>query len=156
MIVAHHTSNWDFMVGYAVKLIYSLRCCFLAKKSLFVGPLGWFLRKVGGCPVERNSRHNQVEQVAQRIKQADDFVLVVTPEGTRAKVKKWKTGFYHIARMAGVPILPVAFDFEHKEVVVGDMMEPTGHLDEDIRELHRFFLPFKPKHPELACQGPFE
>ena len=77
-------------------------------------------------------------------------------EGTRSKVGRWKTGFYHIAKGAGIPIVPVAFDFANRKVVFGNPFELTDDKEHDIREMHRYFLDFKPKYPELACHGPVE
>ena len=156
IIIAHHTSNWDFMVALAVKLILRLNTRFFGKHTLFIGPLGWFMRKLGGVPIERSQSLNRVEQAINEINRNEFFVLTITPEGTRSKVKSWKTGFYHIAHGAGIPVLPIAFDFANKQMVIGSPIPTTGNIEGDIKEMHRFFLPFQPKHPDRACQGPFE
>lgn len=156
IIVAHHTSNWDFIVGAATKLILGLKLRFFGKHTLFYPPLGWLMRSLGGVPIERHKSINRVEQSAEEIRQSDSFILVITPEGTRSKVKRWKTGFYHIARNAEIPIVPVAFDFENKRVVFGAPMEMSGDQEQDFEDMHRFFLPYKPKHPEKGCHGPLE
>lgn len=156
IIAAHHTSNWDFVVGVAVKLILGLQLRFFAKHSLFFWPLGALMRSFGGIPIKRDESLNRVDASVREIRKADNFVLAITPEGTRSKVQRWKTGFYHIAKGAGIPIIPVAFDFANKKVVFGKPFELTDDKEHDIREMHRFFLDFEPKHPELACHGPFE
>ncbi|WP_461536537.1 1-acyl-sn-glycerol-3-phosphate acyltransferase [Spongorhabdus nitratireducens] len=156
IIVAHHTSNWDFVVAIAAKLILRLRIRFFAKHSLFVPPLGWLMKGFGGIAIKRDEKMNRVEHSAQVIRESDNFVLVITPEGTRSKVSKWKTGFYHIALKAGVPVLPVALDFENRQVVIGEPISLSGNQDQDFTDMHRFFLAHKPRHPELGCNGPFE
>ncbi|MGI9275520.1 MAG: lysophospholipid acyltransferase family protein [Endozoicomonas sp.] len=156
MIVAHHTSNWDFVVGIAAKLILRIKIRFFAKHSLFFWPLGVLMRGLGGVPIERSKSINRVEQAAKEIRESDSFVLAITPEGTRSRVERWKSGFYHIARSAEVPIVTVAFDFANRRIVFGEPMTMTGDQEHDFREMHRFFLPYKPRYPELGCNGPFE
>ena len=155
IIVAHHTSNWDFAVGIGVKLALGLKLQFFAKHSLFFWPLGVLMRRLGGVPIKRDESLNRVDASIEQIKKADEFVLVITPEGTRSKVERWKTGFYHIAKGAEIPIIPVAFDFKHRKVVFGNPLPITDNKEHDIKEMHRFFLPYQPRHPELACNGPF-
>lgn len=156
IIVAHHTSNWDFVVGVAVKLITRIRVRFFAKHSLFFWPLGILMRRLGGIPIERDKSINRVGQAIDEIKQSDHFVLVIAPEGTRSKVQRWKTGFYHIARGANVPIVPIAFDFRDRKVIIGDPMNMLGEMPTDFHNMHEFFLPHPGKHPELGCNGPFD
>ena len=156
IVVAHHTSAWDFVVALGAKLRLGLQLRFFGKHSLFIGPLGWFMRSIGGIPIDRSRSHNRVEQVAEAIRNSENFVLAITPEGTRAKVNAWKTGFYHIAHQTGISVLPVALDFKHKKVVLGSPYFTTGDQSEDIKELHGFFVSYEPRHPELSCNGPLE
>ena len=156
LIAAHHTSNWDFVIGVAVKLALGLQLRFFAKHSLFFFPLGVLMRSFGGVAIKRDESLNRVDASINEIKKSDRFVLVITPEGTRSKVDRWKTGFYHIAKGADIPIASVAFDFQKKKVVFGKPFQLTDDKENDIREMHRYFLDFEPKFPELACHGPFE
>lgn len=156
IIVAHHTSNWDFIIGVAVKLILRIRTRFFAKHSLFFWPLGVLMRGLGGIPIEREKSINRVEQVIEEIKRSDHFMLIIAPEGTRSKVQRWKTGFYHIACGADIPVVPIAFDFRDKKVIIGAPMAMTGDIPEDFKTMHEFFMPYPGKHPELGCDGPFE
>ncbi|WP_238593688.1 lysophospholipid acyltransferase family protein [Endozoicomonas atrinae] len=156
IIVAHHTSNWDFVIGVAVKLITRIRVRFFAKHSLFVWPLGILMRRLGGIPIERDKSINRVDQAITEIKSSEHFVLVIAPEGTRSKVQKWKTGFYHIANGANVPVVPIAFDFQKRKVIMGSPMSLTGNIPSDFERMHEFFLSHPGKHPELGCDGPFE
>ena len=106
---------------------------------------------LGGIPIERSQSHNRVEQAIEAINSNEHFVLAITPEGTRSKVKEWKTGFYHIAHGARIPVLPIAIDFANKQIVIGQPMPTTGDKALDIAAFHHFFVPYKPKHPQLAC-----
>ncbi len=156
IIVAHHTSNWDFAIGVAVKLILRLRARFFAKHSLFFWPAGVIMRALGGIAIERDKSINRVDQAVEEIKNSNNFVLIIAPEGTRSKVQRWKTGFYHIARGADIPVVPIAFDFRAKEVVIGAAMTMSGDMPEDFTNMHEFFLPYPGKHPESGCNGPFD
>lgn len=154
VIAADHTSNWDFVIGMAVKWSLRLKAGFFAKHSLFFWPLGVLMRALGGVPIERSRSGNRVQDAVNEINKSDNFVLVIAPEGTRSKVARWKTGFYHIARGADIPVVPVGFDFTNKRVVIGNPMEMTGNVQNDFQKMHQFFVPFEGRHPELGCNEP--
>lgn len=154
IIAADHTSNWDFAIGMAVKWFFRLKAGFFAKHSLFFWPLGVLMRALGGVPVERSRSGNRVQDAVDEINKSENFVLVIAPEGTRSKVARWKTGFYHIARGADIPVVPVGFDFTNKRVVVGEAMDMTGDVKNDFQRMHRFFVPLEGRHPELGCNEP--
>lgn len=140
VIVAPHTSNWDFPVGLAAKWALMLECRFWGKDALFRGPLGWFMRANGGIPVDRANRHAVVETTIDAFRTAPRMVLVLSPEGTRKKVTRWRSGFWHVAKGAGVPICCVAFDFPSRTIRLG----PTVTADEDdpeagMRRLQGYF-----------------
>ena len=156
IIAADHTSNWDFPVGMAVKWYLGLKARFFAKHSLFFWPLGILMRSLGGVPIERSRSGNRVQDAIDEIDKADNFVLVIAPEGTRSKVTRWKTGFYHIARGANIPVVPVGFDFTNKKVVIGEPMDMSGDIKNDFQMMHRFFVPYEGRHPELGCKEPAE
>lgn len=149
LIVAPHTSNWDFVVAMAGKLAIRLSGSWLGKHTIFFWPLGVLLRRLGGVPVNRASTHGLVEQVAELFRARDTLVLGLSPEGTRKRVEKWRTGFYHIAVEAGVPIIPVYLDYGNKILGIGPMIVPTRNLDKDLEEIGKFFSRFEAKHPEL-------
>lgn len=138
-IVVPHTSNWDFPVGVFAKAALGLRVRYLGKDSLFRAPYGWFFRWLGGIPVDRSSSHQMVDSVAELFARSDKLVLVIAPEGTRRKVERWRTGFYHIARAAGVPVIPIGFDWGTHAIRIGPPFTPTGDLDADLAELQRWF-----------------
>ena len=149
--VGPHTSNWDFAVGYCIKHIHDLHPDFLAKHSLFKIPLvGWFLRNMGGHPVDRSKKTNMVDQVVEKFETLDKFIMAITPEGTRSYAPEWKTGFYRIAMKVQVPIILVGMDYKNREVVFSDPMIPTGDMDADFEKMRVFFRKMTGKRPELG------
>jgi 1-acyl-sn-glycerol-3-phosphate acyltransferase len=106
---------------------------------------------LGGYPVERNKRQDMVDQVADIIKSHDTFILAVAPEGTRQKVDRLRTGFYYIAKAAGIPVIPVGFDFGGKAVVIGDPIWPTT-IERDMPTLISFFANVQGRNPELGIR----
>jgi 1-acyl-sn-glycerol-3-phosphate acyltransferase len=132
MIIAPHTSNWDFLTGLWVKLALQLGARFIGKHTLFRWPLGIFMRWLGGVPVDRSAAAGVVDETARVLREADRMTLVIAPEGTRKRVQQWKSGFYRVALEAGVPILLVAFDYSRKAVVFGPLVTPTGDYEKDL------------------------
>jgi 1-acyl-sn-glycerol-3-phosphate acyltransferase len=147
MIVAPHTSNWDFVVGLMAKWALGLDVRFLAKHTLFKWPLGVFLRYWGGFPVDRRAAVGMVESAALAFKNSAQFALVITPEGTRGKTEAWKSGFYRIAHAAGVPILPVVFDYQKRALVFEPLFFPTGDYEQDLPKLQASFSAEMARHP---------
>lgn len=131
-IVAPHTSNWDFIVGLIAKWALELDAHWLGKHTLFRGPFGRLFRRLGGIPVDRSSSHNVVDTSVAAFAARDRMLLAIAPEGTRKQVAQWRTGFYHIARGAGVPILLVAFDWKRKVIRFGPTLTPTGEVAEQM------------------------
>jgi len=139
VIVAPHTSNWDFPVGLAVKMALALDVTWFGKNTLFWFPLSIFLRAVGGIPVNRSASNDVVQQLTAEFTKRDRLVLALTPEGTRKRVDRWRTGFYHIAHAAGVPVVPVAFDWRVRAVRLLPPFFTTGDVDLDISQLRQLF-----------------
>jgi 1-acyl-sn-glycerol-3-phosphate acyltransferase len=149
--VAPHTSNWDFLIGVAVRSILRMQNAkFLGKSSLFKPPLGWIFRSLGGYPVDRSKKNDSVQQAAEIFDAHERFILAIAPEGTRKKVDKLKTGFYFIARQAKVPIIPCGFDYKIKRVIIGDPFYPSLSIEQDINTLTSFFRNITGKNPELG------
>jgi 1-acyl-sn-glycerol-3-phosphate acyltransferase len=148
VIVAPHTSNWDFFVGVGALFSLGIRVSFLGKDSIFRGPPGAILRWLGGIPVDRSVSRDRVAEMVGVFQGRDRLVVGLTPEGTRKLVSQWKTGFYHVARGASVPIVPVAFDYGRKAVVIGEPFYPSGNLDSDMAQLHAFYSGVTAKRPE--------
>jgi 1-acyl-sn-glycerol-3-phosphate acyltransferase len=139
LIVAPHTSNWDFPVGMSAKLALGLAAAWVGKHTIFRWPFGGLLRSVGGIPVDRSASNDVVQQMVAEFARRERMVFALAPEGTRKKVERWKTGFYHIARGAGVPIVPVALDWGVKAIRIMPAFETTGNADADIAALRLMF-----------------
>lgn len=153
VIGAHHTSNWDFVLFIAAKFILRLNARWFGKHSIFRWPFGTLMRYWGGIPIRRHLKLNTVEQAIETFAEHRQFILVLSPEGTRRKVERWKSGFYHIACGAGVPIVPAALDFQHRRIVIGAPFQPTGNEEADLRQLLAFYRPYVPKNPDYAFNG---
>lgn len=152
-IGAHHTSNWDFVIFIALKFVLRLNVRWFGKHSLFRWPFGALLRAWGGIPIRRDRQRNTVEQAVQAFREHDQFILVLSPEGTRKKVERWRMGFYHIALGAGVPIVLGALDYRNRRVVIGPTFQPTGDERADLAAMLAFFRPYEPKKPQNAFHG---
>jgi 1-acyl-sn-glycerol-3-phosphate acyltransferase len=147
IIAAPHTSNWDFFYGFVFKLYYGLNMHFLIKKELFRFPFRWFFCWIGGIPVDRSKHGHLVEKLGRKIRRSDSFFLTVSPEGTRKEVYFWKRGFYHIAREAGVPILPGYVDYRRKVVGVGPLFHPGTDMEKDLNEIVSFYSSIQATYP---------
>ena len=134
-IVAPHTSNWDFIVGILAVFAIGIRVRFLAKHTLFKPPLGPLMRWFGGMPVDRKAPHGLVPQVVEAIEKTPSIFLAITPAGTRSSTKPWRSGFYHIAVAARVPIFPVIFDGPNRAIRFLPAFEPSGNYEADLPKL---------------------
>ncbi|KPF90082.1 acyltransferase [Novosphingobium sp. AAP83] len=147
IIAAPHTSNWDFLYFIGLTEDLGLMPHFMAKDSLFRWPLGRFMRDMGGVPVVRSSRQNVVDAMAAEFARRDRFMLTIAPEGTRGKVGQWRTGFYHIAMKAGVPLVVGMMDYGTKTGGLGPAIWPTGDYDADMAKIFEYYRKVTPKHP---------
>lgn len=152
LIVAPHTSNWDFPVGLMAKFALRLGCRYIAKHSLFWWPLGAFLRAVGGIPIDRAAATDFVEETVRIFDAREKLVLVITPEGTRSRVDRWKTGFHRIARAATVPIVLVTFDYGRKIVRLGPAFAATADYESDLAAIQSRITASMAKHPQRYGQ----
>jgi 1-acyl-sn-glycerol-3-phosphate acyltransferase len=148
LIVAPHTSNWDFLTGLWVKLAMRMGGRFVGKHTLFRFPLGLFMRWLGGVPVDRTAAAGFVGEAARAVREAERMTLVIAPEGTRRRADKWKSGFYRIAVEAGVPILPVGFDYPRRVIWFAPPFVPTGDYDRDVDLLRGLYRPEMALRPE--------
>jgi 1-acyl-sn-glycerol-3-phosphate acyltransferase len=149
IIVAPHSSNWDFLVGLAVRSILNFDAKYLAKKELFKFPFGGLFKKLGGYPVDRSKKTNLVDAVVDLFKEHERFSIAMTPEGTRKYVPHWKTGFYHIAVKGNLPIVMAAMDYETKTVFFALPFIPTGDWNEDMKKISQFYIDKKGKNKKL-------
>jgi 1-acyl-sn-glycerol-3-phosphate acyltransferase len=147
VLAAPHTSNGDFVKGMAVIFALGSRLYWLGKHTLFDGPLAPLMRWLGGIPVNRTVAHGAVKQVVQEFKQRQQFILAIAPEGTRRKVSQWKSGFYHIATQAHVPMLPVTINYQRKAIQICPMLTPSGDLETDLPILQSYFSSEMGKKP---------
>ena len=142
---APHTSNWDFIFFIGTVNHLALKPSFMGKVSLFKGPLKRFMYDMGGLPVDRSKRNNNyVEQAAGHFERADDLALVVAPEGSRGSDGTWRSGFYHIALRAGVPIVPAWVNHATKKGGVGPAIMPTGDYAADLAKIAAFYRSVMP------------
>jgi 1-acyl-sn-glycerol-3-phosphate acyltransferase len=144
-IVAPHTSNWDFVVGLAGLFALGLDVRWLGKHTIFKRPFRRLLRWTGGIPVDRAAAGGVVATAA-RLLTHERMFLAIAPEGTRRRVDRWKTGFYRIAESAGVPIVPIVFDWSVRTVRFAGLFHPTGDLEADLAVLHTHYS------SEMACK----
>ena len=139
LIVAPHTSNWDFFLFVLTVSVLRLQPSVLIKDTIFIGPLGWFLRYCGAIPVNRRQAGSLVTYISGIYEEREKFVLIITPEGTRSPNANWKRGFHHVARAAEVPILVVYVDSALRTIGIEGLMDPSEDVDGDIQKLKAFF-----------------
>lgn len=153
IIVAPHTSNWDFPVGVAAMFALDLDAHWFGKDSLFRPPFGWILRQFGGRPVRRDTSAGIVEEMAKIVRAEPRFVLALAPEGTRKPVAAWRSGFYRIAEAARIPIVPVTFDWSRKEIGILEPVHVTGDMEDDLRRLRALYRSEMGRAPEKYMAG---
>jgi 1-acyl-sn-glycerol-3-phosphate acyltransferase len=151
LIAFPHTSNWDFIWTLAFAWALDVEISWMGKEEMFRWPFGGFMRALGGVPVHRKARANQVDQLAERLRDAKRLTLVVPAEGTRHWVPRWKSGFYHIARAAGVPVVLGFLDYGRKVGGFGPAVRVTGDVRRDMDAIRAFYAPMRGKYHE--CTG---
>ena len=150
VIAAPHSSNWDGVWGFAAKLALGLRLSILGKHSLMAIPLvGRFLQWQGVIPVDRGSPHGVVGQAVEAMRDADRMWFAIAPEGTRRVVERWKPGFWRIAHGAGVPVIPVYFDYTSRTIGIGAPFQVGDDIDADIARIQRWYQPFKGRNHDV-------
>ncbi|WP_180162810.1 1-acyl-sn-glycerol-3-phosphate acyltransferase [Acinetobacter sp. YH12069] len=154
MIAAPHTSNWDALYARLALKALGVNVRITIKDSYMKFPFGPFVRAMGGIGINRRpkqdgeARQSMVELMADLFKHHPKLVMLVTPEGTRAKQEKWKTGFYHVAMQASVPIALAYMDYAQKKTGVGKIVYPTGDYEKDMAEIMDFYAQIHAKFPE--------
>jgi len=119
----------------------------MIKHSLFKGPLGWLLHRLGAMPIERGKAGGMVEQTVAQFRQRDKLLIAVTPEGTRSNAEQWKLGFYHIAKQANVPIILALADYQAKTFSFPVVIYPSDDMEADLQQIYAHFASATPKHP---------
>lgn len=152
VIGAPHTSNWDFVFFLAVTYFFDMHARFIGKHTLFRWPMGVLMRRWGGIPVRRDAPEGLVAQTVAAIDEADEAALVIAPEGTRSWTPYWKSGFYRIARAAGIPIALAYLDYPNKRAGIGPLLHPTGDVAADMDRIRAFYADKTGRKPDQ--QGP--
>ncbi len=152
LLGAPHTSNWDFVFFLGVTHQVGIAPNFMGKHSLFKWPMTRFMHDMGGIEVDRRAKgRNYVDQVVAEFGRRDDLPLVIAPEGTRGAILGWRSGFYHIALKAGVPIVPAWVDNKNMLGGIGEGIMPTGDYAADLARLLEFYRSMMPGHPRWAA-----
>jgi 1-acyl-sn-glycerol-3-phosphate acyltransferase len=148
MIVAPHTSNWDFYHGFTAYLALRLDNTWLAKHTVFFWPLGVLARRFGGMAIDRARGGNVVRTCVSEFARRERMSMTITPEGTRSRVREWKLGFYYIAKEAGVPIVPVALNYPERLVMILPPFFPTGEVEQDLPRIKALYSKEMARRPE--------
>ena len=148
--VVPHTSWVDFFLGLLIRRVINQEINYIGKKSLFNPPFGWFFRWMGGAPIDRSKSSDTVTAIANIFNEKEVFRLALSPEGTRKKIEKWKTGFYYIAKAANVPIVLVAFDYGRKQIKFSEPQVPSENMNEDFKTYIGFFKGVVGKIPKYT------
>ena len=155
-----HTSNWDFFYGMLAKWVINLPLKYLVKEKLFQGVTGFFLgglvRYWGGEPIERGVSSGAIPKLADRMQKSDWFWLAIAPEGTRSAVPHWRSGFYHIALTAKVPLMCAFIDYSKKEIGMCQMLSLTGNEASDLAQMQAAYEGMLGRHPEQQSPVKFK
>lgn len=147
LVMAPHTSNWDFFIGnMGFWGVYKIKVRFLIKKSLFIPPFSWILKWMGGIPVDRKVKTNLTSQLKDLFDKSESLTLIVTPEGTRSYNPIWKKGFYYIAKEANVPIVLGYMDYPTKSAKIFHVFQPTDDVELDIKTIQNLYKPYSGKN----------
>lgn len=145
--VGPHTSNWDFIVGVVAMLALDMHIHWLGKHSLFRWPIAGLLRRLGGMAVDRRNAVGIAEAIGRQLRWADEMIIAITPEGTRSRVDRLKTGFLRIARAGECPVVPVTFDFARREIRLHPPFWPGPDPEADAAAIRAIFATATPRHP---------
>lgn len=150
LIGGAHTSNWDLLYSLGTMFNLNRKFRFIIKKEALVFPVKNFLLTLGALPIDRNpnATHNYVDQLAQVFNDSEECFLCIAPEGTRKAVKKWKTGFYHIAQKANVPVIVCYLDYKNKIANIGKVLDKNLSQEEAMAQMKEFLLQANPKNPQ--------
>ena len=150
LTAAPHTSNWDLIQLLAVRCIHDAKISWIVKHTVFWWPLGPILRALGGVPIRRDHPKGVVEQIVRAFAEVETLCLTIAPEGTRVYSPYWKSGFYRIAKAAGVPIQLSFVDFSRRQAGFGPTLIPSGDVRADMDEIRAFYAGKVARYPDLA------
>lgn len=150
LIAAPHSTNWDFVYFLLIIFKFKVPVRWMGKHSMFIPPFKGLLKRLGGIPVNRSVQGNLVASMAEEFCRANRMILTIAPSGTRQQVGKWKTGFYHIAHQAGIPIVCGFIDYQKRQGGIGPVIFPTGDMDSDLKSIQNFYKDKSGKYPEYG------
>ncbi|MCP4755847.1 MAG: glycerol acyltransferase [Proteobacteria bacterium] len=151
LIAAPHTSNWDLPIMLYLAFVFKVKIYWMGKDTIFRQPFAGFFKWLGGIPIDRSKANNVVDQSIEQLQRHEELILTVPPTGTRKKVTKWKTGFYHIAHGANVPIVLGFIDYRRKVGGLGPVVHPTGDIEKDMKTIMAFYAGITGKYPEKSA-----
>lgn len=150
--IAPHTSNWDFIIAELVCHALKWKASFLMKETWFFFPLNCLFKKLGGIPVSRKKKGSELTDVIiSKFNETDNLKLAITPEGTRKRVEKWRSGIIYIAIGANVPIVLASIDYKKKHITLTDVYMPTGNVDNDMQYIKKYYRGVQAKYPDKFC-----
>ncbi len=158
LVVAPHTSNWDGFYGLLFCFVKQLPIKFAVKKEAMIFPIGLILKWMGAIPIDRTRKNkfakksSMVQVMTSMLQQQESLMLIIAPEGTRSRVKRWKQGFYHVALQANVPLVLSYLDYAQKCIGFGPMLYPTGNYDQDLLKIQAFYRDKTGKYPAQGVQ----
>jgi 1-acyl-sn-glycerol-3-phosphate acyltransferase len=148
IVAAPHTSNWDLPFMLATAYALGVKPSWLGKRELFRWPFGWILHRLGGIAIDRSGQHGFVREAVARFAEVEELFLVIPPSGTRARATHWKSGFYHVARGAGVPIVCAYLDYRERVAGIGLVLDPSNSIRADMDRIRTFYATKRGKYPE--------
>jgi 1-acyl-sn-glycerol-3-phosphate acyltransferase len=150
LIAAPHSSNWDFVFFLLIIFKLKLPVHWMAKHTLFKRPFNGLLKRLGGIPVDRSEKGHMVQSMTDAFEKSERLILTIAPSGTREDTTKWKTGFYHIACQAKVPIVLGFIDYTQKKIGIGPAFAPSGDVHADMTAIRSFYIDFSGKYPKTT------
>ncbi|MCG8635894.1 MAG: lysophospholipid acyltransferase family protein [Desulfobacterales bacterium] len=139
LVAAPHSSNWDFVFFLLIIFKFRIPVHWMAKESMFIPPFKTLLIRLGGIPIDRSKNKNTVQVMAETFNNSDRLIVTIAPSGTRQRVRAWKSGFYHIAHQANVPIVCGFVDYKRKTGGIGPTLHPSGDMEADLDLMREFY-----------------
>ena len=155
VILAPHTSRWDFLTNMSTMLALGVNNRWFVADAFCWWPLGNFMRWLGGIPIDRSCPQNLVTFTIGKFEDHDELILALYPEGTTYRTEKWKTGFWHIARGANIPIQLLAVDYKKRASIFGPVIQPSNDIESDLKKIQSYFKDVIPKNPEKFASEHF-
>jgi len=150
IIAAPHTSNWDFILGISALFALNVNIKWLGKNSLFIPGIAWFFKWLGGIPVNRENPNLLIDYVVKTVEKEKGLIIGIAPEGSRKKVDRWKSGFLRIAKQTDAKILFLSIDAPSKKLKIGEIFEPSGDNEKDIKFVMNYFKQYKGINPDQS------